>query len=181
LRIYIDTNNVTVDDDVAMSEGQLSLDELADRVGLSRRAIRFYVQRGLLPPPLGLGRGRHYDQRHLETLRRIQELQSAGHSLDAIGQILAGGEVTPPAGAAVETGLPGATRTTTTPRPPRRRSELSAELWTRLRLAPGVELHVDAAAHPTAEQLLKIRQAVRRILRPDLLDDDDEETDDAED
>ena len=43
-----------------------------------------------------------------------------------------------------------------------------------------VELHVDTAAHPTAEQLLQVRQAVRRILRPDLLDDD-EETDDAED
>jgi DNA-binding transcriptional MerR regulator len=162
-----------------MPEGQLSLEELADRVGLSRRAIRFYVQRGLLPPPLGLGRGRHYDQRHLETLRRIQELQSAGHSLDAIGQILAGGEVTPPAGAAASVmELEASSRPT---RPPRRRSELSAQLWTRLRLAPGVELHVDAAAHPTAEQLLKIRQAVRRILRPDLLDDDDEETDDAED
>ena len=165
---------------IAMSEGQLSLEELADRIGLSRRAIRFYVQRGLLPPPLGLGRGRHYDQRHLETLRLIQELQSAGHSLDAIGQILAGGEVTPPAGAAVETELPDAAALTTTRLPRRRRAELSAELWTRLRLAPGVELHVDAAVHPTAEQLLKIRQAVRRILRPDLLDDD-EETDDAED
>jgi DNA-binding transcriptional MerR regulator len=162
-----------------MSEGQLSLEELADRMGLSRRAIRFYVQRGLLPPPLGLGRGRHYDQRHLETLRRIQELQSAGHSLDAIGHILAGGEVTPAAGAAVETELPAAAAQATT-RSPRRRRELSAELWTRLRLAPGVELHVDAAAHPTAEQLLQVRQAVRRILRPDLLDDD-EETDDAED
>ena len=60
-----------------------------------------------------------------------------------------------------------------------RRSELSAELWTRLPLAPGVELHFDAAEHPTAEQLTEIRQAVRRILRPDLLDD--EETDSAED
>ena len=158
-----------------MSEGQLSLEELADRMGLSRRAIRFYVQRGLLPPPLGLGRGRHYDRRHLETLRRIQELQSSGHSLDAIGQILAGGKVTPPTATSVTDGPPAGAGLP----PARRRAALSAELWTRLRLAPGVELHVDATTHPTAEQLLKIRQAVRRILRPDLLDD--EETDDAED
>jgi DNA-binding transcriptional MerR regulator len=154
-----------------MAEGQLSLDELADRVGLSRRAIRFYVQRGLLPPPLGLGRGRHYDQRHIEVLRRIQELQAAGHSLHAIARILAGREVTPAAAADVPVELDASPRA-------RRRSELSAELWTRLRLAPGVELHFDATEHPTAEQLIRIRQAVRRILRPDLLDEEAAEPED---
>jgi DNA-binding transcriptional MerR regulator len=161
-----------------MAEGQLSLEELADRVGLTRRAIRFYVQRGLIPPPLGLGRGRHYDQRHLETLRRIQELQAAGHSLDAIGQILAGGAGA--AGGAAPDEVVAAELVTPAAPPPvvRRRTELSAELWTRLRLAPGVELHFDAAEHPTAAQLVQIRQAVRRILRPDLLD---EENDAAED
>jgi DNA-binding transcriptional MerR regulator len=155
-----------------MAEGQLSIEELADRAGLTRRGVRFYVQRGLLPPPLGLGRGRHYNQRHLDAIRRVQQLQAAGHSLDAIGKILAGGDV--PVAAAEEV-LPT--------QPTRRRAELSAELWTRLQMLPGVELHFDAAAHPTTEQLRKIRQAVRRILRPDLADDnldyggDDDEED----
>ena len=150
-----------------MADGQLNLDELADRAGLSRRAIRFYVQRGLLPPPLGLGRGRHYDQRHLEVLKRIAELQAAGHSLDGISKILAGADP-----AEVEKpGAPAGARLA----PGGRRASLSAALWTRLKLAPGVELHFDASAHPTAEQLINIRQAVRRILRPDLLDDDDAE------
>jgi DNA-binding transcriptional MerR regulator len=156
-----------------MAEGQFSLEELADRIGLTRRAIRFYVHRGLLPPPLGLGRGRHYDQRHLDALRRIGELQSAGHSLDAIGKILAGAEV--PAVAAADVSMMPAV-----PARARRRTALAAQLWSRLPLAPGVELHFDAAEHPTAEQLKQIRQAVRRILRPDLLEDD-EETDDEED
>ena len=119
-----------------------------------------------MPPPLGLGRGRHYDQRHLETLRRIQGLQSAGHSLDAIGKILNGQD------------LPAAASDAVTPPPAplaaTRRTELAAELWTRLRLAPGFELHFDAAEHPSADQLLQIRRAVRRILE---IDDDDEETD----
>ena len=150
----------------------MSLEELADLVGLSRRAIRFYVQRGLIPSPLGLGRGRHYNQRHLEVLRRIQALQAAGHSLEAIGRILADGgpKVAPERHAGA--GTPFVT-------PLRPRAALRAELWTRVRLLPGFELHFDAGEHPTAEQLLKIRQAVRRILRPDLIDD--EETDDAED
>ena len=155
-----------------MAEGQLNLDELADLAGLSRRAIRFYVQRGLLPPPLGLGRGRHYEQRHLDVLRRIAELQAAGHSLDGISKILAGAEE-----AEVEKpGVPAGAQLA----PARRRAALSAELWTRLPLAPGVELHFDASAHPTAEQLINIRQAVRRILRPDLADDE-QETDEEED
>ena len=73
-----------------MKSGTLSIGELADAANLSRRAIRFYVQRGLLPPPLGVGRGRHYDPSHLHRLRRIADLQSAGHSLDAIERAFAG-------------------------------------------------------------------------------------------
>src|SRR3954453_13728860 len=102
-----------------MESAGMSIGELADAAGLSRRAIRFYVQQRLLPAPLGRGRGRHYDGSHLEALRRIAELQSAGHSLEAIRQIQRGGPV--PA----------------SPLPDSRRLRpagpaLSAELWTRL-------------------------------------------------
>jgi DNA-binding transcriptional MerR regulator len=155
-----------------MADGEMSLDELADRVGLSRRAIRFYVQRGLLPPPLGLGRGRHYDKRHLEALRRIGELQAAGHSLDGISKILAGQDVPDLPATEKKPGRPAGAQLA----PARGRAALSAALWTRLPLAPGVELHFDAAAHPSTEQLLQIRQAVRRILRPDLLEDEEIDT-----
>src|SRR5688500_10841057 len=74
-----------------MESGELSISELADAAGLSRRAIRFYVQQKLLPTPLGRGRGKHYDASHLQRLKRIAELQAAGHSLDAIRRILEGG------------------------------------------------------------------------------------------
>ena len=43
----------------------MNIDELADAVGLTRRAIRYYVQQKLLPTPLGVGRGKHYDATHL--------------------------------------------------------------------------------------------------------------------
>jgi len=129
----------------------LSIGDLADAAGLSRRAIRFYVQQRLLPPPLGRGRGRHYDRSHLERLSRIAQLQSAGHSLDAIRRILDGGsEPAPPPAASAR-------------RPPR--PSLSARLWTRLSFGDGVELHFDAARHhPTVEQLVQLRDAVRSIL-----------------
>lgn len=130
----------------------MSIGELAEAAGLSRRAVRFYVQRGLLPAPLGLGRGRHYDGSHVQRLQQIQQLQSAGHSLEGIGKILQGKAVAPPAQSA----------------PVRPRPALAAELWTRLPLTDGLELHFDAAKHnPSVDSLLALREAAREILKSD--------------
>lgn len=140
-----------------MNPDALSIGELADAAGLSRRAVRFYVQQRLLPPPLGRGRGRHYDGSHLERLRRIGQLQSAGHSLDAIRRIL---DTAPSAGG-------GAAPVPPPEYPPRRppRPALSAQLWTRLSFGDGVELHFAAARHnPTVDQLMLLREAVQAIL-----------------
>ena len=133
-----------------MRPGEMGIGELADSAGLSRRAIRFYVQQELIPAPLGRGRGRHYDATHLQRLRRIAELQSAGHSLDAIRKILISGEAAPPPSAA-----PGRAAG----------PSLSAELWTRLHLIEGVELHYDAAKfNPPVEKLLALREAAREAF-----------------
>jgi DNA-binding transcriptional MerR regulator len=127
----------------------MSIAELADAAGLIRRAIRFYVQQGLLPPPLGAGRGAHYDASHLERLRRIGELQAAGHSLDAIRRVLEGKDVPPP--------VP--------PLPAGAPAKWSAELWTRVRIAEGVEVSFDAGRHGIdAGKLVEIRRCVREIL-----------------
>ena len=134
----------------------MNLVDLAAKAGLNPRAVRFYIQRGLLPPPAGLGRGRHYSREHLDTLARIQELQAAGHSLDAIGRILSGD---------VET-VPPPPAESSTPRP-----TLSAELWTRLKLIPGVELHFDATRHqPDVAQLLAVRDAIRAAFTANAAD-----------
>ena len=138
-----------------MESGELSIGELADAANLSRRAVRFYVQQKLLPTPLGRGRGRHYDRSHLDRLRRIAELQSAGHSLDAIRRILDGKPVPAP------TSQPdnGARATRSKP-------ALSAELWTRLRLMDGVELSFDSTKHqPDVQALLALRDAVRDVFQ----------------
>jgi DNA-binding transcriptional MerR regulator len=154
-----------------MPTDALSIGELADAAGLSRRAIRFYVQQKLLPPPTGLGRGSHYEQRHLDQLRKVIELQQAGHSLVAIRKMLERG------GAArgrksrehdvVETNNghasdARASAATVKPVP----AALSAELWTRLSMGEGIELSFDATRfNPTVEQLLTLRQLIRDTLR----------------
>jgi DNA-binding transcriptional MerR regulator len=135
-----------------MESGNLGIGELAESAGLSRRAVRFYVQQRLLPSPSGRGRGRHYDASHLERLRRISELQAAGHSLDAIRRILDGQMVEPP----------------TAPPRPAQRAKLSAGLWTRLKLLDGVELHFDASKYqPEIEKLLALREAARDAFADD--------------
>ena len=139
-----------------MVSGELSIGELAEAAGLSRRAVRFYVQQKLLPTPLGRGRGRHYDASHLQRLRRIAELQSAGHSLDAIRRILDGKPVERPAPDA-ENG---------DGRPVRPKPTLTAELWTRVRLADGVELTFDSTKHqPDVAALLALRDVARDVFR----------------
>ncbi len=133
-----------------MADERMSIGDLADQAGVSRRTIRFYVQRGLLPAPSGYGRGSGYTQEHLEQVRRILELQAAGHSLVAIEKILAGGMPE-------EAPLPLSKR--------RARVTMSAGLWTRVSLAEGVELHVDATKYnPSVEELLAIQASVRSIL-----------------
>ena len=104
-------------------QGRYNIDELADLGGVSRRTVRYYVQEGLLPAPLGVGRGRHYGKAHLDRLLEVKAQQEAGLSLDQIRS-----RRTPPPGG----GKPG----------PRGPQPLPRSTWRRLTLAPGVELHV---------------------------------------
>jgi DNA-binding transcriptional MerR regulator len=108
---------------VDQERGRFSIDELADLAGVSRRTVRYYVQEGLIPQPLGVGRGRHYDQSHLDRLLDVKARQEAGWSLDEIRARRAA-----PSG--------GARPAVRPPQP------LPRTTWRRLELAPGVELHV---------------------------------------
>jgi DNA-binding transcriptional MerR regulator len=68
-----------------MSEDRpYTIGSLADAAGVSRRTVRFYVQRELLPPPEGLGRSAHYSDEHLARLLEIKAWQEQGIALDEI-------------------------------------------------------------------------------------------------
>jgi DNA-binding transcriptional MerR regulator len=67
---------------------RLSVDELADRVGLSVRTVRFYAGRGLLPPPERQGRNGYYNAEHIARLELVRELQAHGFTLAAIERYL---------------------------------------------------------------------------------------------
>jgi len=60
------------------------MDELTQMAGESPRTVRLYIQRGLVPPAAGRGRGRHYGDEHLAGIQRVQELKRAGQKLEDI-------------------------------------------------------------------------------------------------
>jgi DNA-binding transcriptional MerR regulator len=106
------------------ADTRYAIGDLATLGGVSRRTVRYYVQEGLIPAPLGVGRGNHYSAEHLEQLLRVKARQEAGQTLDEIRAAL--GKRTA-VRLADDRGVDG---------------PLSRELWRRITLAPGVELHV---------------------------------------
>jgi DNA-binding transcriptional MerR regulator len=62
----------------------LTIDQLAERTGISVRTIRFYASRGLLPAPQLRGRTGLYGPGHLARLELVSELSGLGFTLAAI-------------------------------------------------------------------------------------------------
>ncbi|MEV6561439.1 MerR family transcriptional regulator [Nocardia sp. NPDC051756] len=67
---------------------ELTIDELARRVGMTVRNVRAHQTRGLLPAPELRGRTAYYGGEHEQRLDTIRSLQESGLSLDAIGELL---------------------------------------------------------------------------------------------
>ncbi|MEU9749092.1 MerR family transcriptional regulator [Streptomyces niveus] len=61
--------------------------ELADAAGITARTVRFYRERGLIPPPRREGRIAWYDSHHLARLRTIAALLERGHTLTGIADL----------------------------------------------------------------------------------------------
>jgi DNA-binding transcriptional MerR regulator len=66
------------------------LADLAAEAGVSPRTVRYYVQRGLLPPPTFRGPDTSYGREHLLRLKAIRRLQARYLPLDEIQRELAG-------------------------------------------------------------------------------------------
>ncbi len=66
----------------------LTIDALAQRAGTTTRNVRSLQTRGLLPPPVMVGRVGHYGAEHLERLHLVGRLQERGYSLAAIDDLL---------------------------------------------------------------------------------------------
>ncbi|MFI2368486.1 MerR family transcriptional regulator [Streptomyces sp. NPDC018833] len=63
------------------------MEELAKEAGITVRTLRFYRERGLIPPPRREGRIAWYDEHHLARLRTIAALLERGHTLNGIADL----------------------------------------------------------------------------------------------
>lgn len=74
-----------------VTENEMTIDELAQRVGMTVRNIRAHQSRGLLPPPEVRARTGYYGADHVARIKLIQDMQAQGFNLKAIERLLAMG------------------------------------------------------------------------------------------
>lgn len=140
-----------------MSDAVLyAIGDLAELGGVSRRTVRYYVQEGLLPAPLGLGRGNHYGPAHLEQLLKVKAMQEAGRTLDEIKRALSGTGERASWEQAVDTS-----------------PALDRSVWRRITLAPGVEVHVSGGVRlPSPGKLHELAAWCRAHFHPVIEEED---------
>ena len=127
-----------------------TIQELAKTLEISRRTIRYYIQRGLLDPPRGSGRGSYYDETHLMRLRYIRDAQLKGIPLAQIDTHTHSDNTT----------VSSSSDTVSFD------SELdvSSGPWTRVTLGPGLELHL--SNREISHEHLQTIQKTLNILFP---------------
>lgn len=137
--------NVLMNTQAQADSERYSLDELAALAGVTARTVRYYIAQGLVERPQGEKRGAHYLRRHLEQLLLVRRWSDAGLSLERIRELLAGAPEDPP------------------PRPAR---PGTVEVWSRVLLADGLELHIEPArAGLDSQQLRDLVREVAQLYR----------------
>lgn len=122
-----------------------SIDELATLAGVTPRTVRYYIAEGLLDRPEGEKRGAHYLRRHLEQLLLIRRSTDAGLSLERVRELIAGAPEDPPR----QRAMPG-----------------SVEVWSRMTLADGLEVHVEPGrAGLSPEQVRALVRGIAAMYR----------------
>jgi DNA-binding transcriptional MerR regulator len=76
----------------ASVSGEYRIDDLARRAGTTTRNVRVYRDRGLLPPPLRVGRIALYNDTHLTRLRLITSMLNRGYNIAHVREMLSAWE-----------------------------------------------------------------------------------------
>ena len=142
--------------------GKYTAEQLAELAGMPLRTVRYYVQEELIEAPLGLGRGSHFDDKHLDQLKRIKLLQDAGFDLKEIREN--GGDVERVLNGLDVGNLQMIAELRTFLRGRKLRpGELDPDTAVRVPMAEGVELLVDPGIEmPSAKDLVEIALLIRK-------------------
>src|SRR5271166_4665851 len=74
------------------ASGEYRIDDLARLAGTTTRNIRVYRDRGLLPPPLRVGRIALFNDTHLNRLRLITSMLDRGYNIAHVREMLSAWE-----------------------------------------------------------------------------------------
>lgn len=131
--------------DEATPPERFSIDELSMLAGVTPRTVRYYIAEGLVDRPIGEKRGAHYVRRHLEQLLLIRRWTDAGLSLERVRELLSGAPEDPA---------------------PRRAAPGSIEIWSRVTVADGLEIHVEPGrADLTPDQMRSLVRGIAALYR----------------
>ena len=67
---------------------EYKVSELAEKAGVTKRTIHYYISKGLLLPPKGSGINSVYDDEHLERILLIKKLQAEYMPLNKIREYI---------------------------------------------------------------------------------------------
>jgi DNA-binding transcriptional MerR regulator len=73
---------------VEARDDELTVDQLAAKVGMTVRNVRAYAGRGLIPPPRLVGRTGYYGADHVARLTLVRELLGKGYTLAAVERMM---------------------------------------------------------------------------------------------
>lgn len=131
---------------------KFTIDEICALVEMNKRTVRYYIQKGLVDRPEGVGKGASYRHTHLEQLLAIRKWKVAGLSLDRIQDILA----------AEKKGV--GDRRPVPPPPPKKPG--TVEVWSHLHIGDGLELHIEPRrAGLSAEQVRSLFKEVMSLAQ----------------
>ncbi len=131
---------------------KFTIDELSSLVGMNKRKVRYYIQKGFVDRPKGTGKGAYYTRTQLEQLLGIRKWKDAGLSLERIKEILAVEKD------AYKPGKPVP--------PPRMIKQGSVEVWSHLYIDDGVELHIEPnRAHLKSNQVSDLFREVIKLFK----------------
>ena len=127
---------------------KFTIEELCSLVGMNKRKVRYYIQKGLVSRPKGTGKGAYYSLAHVDQLLAIRKWKDAGLSLERIREILAAEKDVYQS----EKPLP----------PPRIKKQGSVEVWSHLYIDDGVELHIEPGRSGLSPE--QVRSLFREVL-----------------
>ncbi|MFZ1986446.1 MAG: MerR family transcriptional regulator [Desulfatitalea sp.] len=132
--------------------GKFTLEEICALVETNKRTVRYYIQKGLVERPEGMGKGASYTHVHLEQLLAIRKWKAAGLSLERIQEILAN-----------EKGVMSSDKPVP---PPLLKKQGTVEVWSHLFIDDGIELHIEPRrAGLTPDQVRALFQEVMNLYK----------------